>query len=342
MDDKSGVRGAQMLAPNTNALINVRNVPPLDHRYDVRNGMPNINNTSMDGASVTVGWNLGDAWTLKSITAFRESDTETNIDFDTLPQKIADVKAFYNDEQTSQEFQLNYDNAGAFRGVAGLYWFDGEAGGQVLNNFYNLSFGDTQGVVDTDSIAVYGEGTFDLNDQWSITGGIRYTDEEKGADVLNRCYTDATYTTLAALCTATNRTPIAADFEDSERFKNFSPKLSLDYRWDENTLIYGLVSQGFKSGGFNIRAQAVQFPNSRLPFDDEKVTSFEVGAKNSFLDDTLFLNLAYFYNDYKDIQLSVFTSFDSNGDGQNDAFFGDFTNAARARSRASRPSTPCS
>jgi iron complex outermembrane receptor protein len=112
MDDKSGVRGAQMLAPNTNAVINVRNVPPLDHRYDVRNGMPNINNTSMDGASVTVGWNLGDAWTLKSITAFRESDTETNIDFDTLPQKIADVKAFYNDEQTSQEFQLNYDNAG--------------------------------------------------------------------------------------------------------------------------------------------------------------------------------------------------------------------------------------
>ncbi len=329
MDDKSGGRGAQMLAPNTNAVINVRNVPPLDHRYDVRNGMPNINNTSMDGASVTVGWNLGDAWTLKSITAFRESDTETNIDFDTLPQKIADVKAFYNDEQTSQEFQLNYDNAGAFRGVAGLYWFDGEAGGQVLNNFFNLSFGDTQGVVDTDSIAVYGEGTFDLNDQWSITGGIRYTDEEKSADVLNRCYTDATYTTLAALCTATNRTPIAADFEDSERFKNFSPKLSLDYRWDENTLIYGLVSQGFKSGGFNIRAQAVQFPNSRLPFDDEKVTSFEVGAKNSFLDDTLFLNLAYFYNDYKDIQLSVFTSFDSNGDGQNDAFFGDFTNAGK-------------
>ena len=327
MDDKSGVRGARMLAPNTNALINVRNVAPLNHRYDMRLGMPNINDTSMDGASLTLGWNLSEAWTLKSITAFRESDTETNIDFDTLPQRIADVKAFYSDEQTSQEFQLNYDNAGRFRGVAGLYWFDGEAGGQVLNNFFNLSFGDTQGVVNTDSIALYGEGTFDLTDQWSITGGLRYTDEEKSADVLNRCYTDATYTTLAAACTATNRTPIAADFEDTETFKNFSPKLSLDYQWDENTLVYGLISQGFKSGGFNIRAQATQFPNSRLPFDDEKVTSFEIGAKNAFFDDTVFLNLAYFYNDYKDIQLSVFTSFDSDGDGQNDAFFGDFTNA---------------
>ena len=329
MDDKSGVRGAQMLAPNTNALINVRNVPPLDHRYDIRSGMPNINNTQMDGASFTAGWNIGDAWTLKSITAFRESDTETNIDFDTLPQKIADVKAFYSDEQTSQEFQLNYDDAGAFRGVAGLYWFEGEAGGQVLNNFFNLSFGDTQGVVETDSIAVYGEGTYDLSEQWSITGGLRFTDEEKTVDVLNRCYTDATYTTLAALCTAANRTPIAADFEDSETFKNVSPKLSVDYRWDENTLVYALVSRGFKSGGFNIRAQATQFPRSRLPFDDEEVTSFEIGAKNSFLDETVFLNLAYFHNDYKNIQLSVFTSFDSDGDGQNDAFFGDFTNAGK-------------
>jgi iron complex outermembrane recepter protein len=327
MDDQSGVRGAQMLRPNTNAVINVLNVPPLDHRFDVRNGMPNVNDTSMDGASATASWNISDAWTLKSITAFRESDTETNIDFDTLPQKIADVKAFYEDEQTSQEFQLNYDNAGAFRGVAGLYWFQGEAGGQVLNNFFNLSFGDTQGVVETDSLAVYGEGTYDLSEQWSITGGLRYTDEEKSADVLNRCYTDATYTTLAVRCTATNPTPIAADFEDSETFKNFSPKLSLDYRWDENTLVYLLGSRGFKSGGFNIRAQATQFPNSRLPFDDEQVTSFEIGAKNSFFDETVFLNVAYFHNDYKDIQLSVFTSFDSNGDGTNDAFFGDFTNA---------------
>ena len=327
MDDQSGVRGARMLAPNSNVLINVSDVPPLDDRYDIRSGMLNINDTSMDGASLTMGWNLSEAWTLKSITAFRESDTETNIDFDTLPQAIADVKAFYSDEQTSQEFQLNYDGGGNFRSVAGLYWFTGEAGGQVLNNFFNLSFGDTQGKVETDSIAVYGEGTYDFSEQWSVTAGLRFTDEEKSADVLNRCYTDGTYSTLALACTATNLTPIAADFKDSERFKNFSPKLSVDYRWDEDTLLYGLVSQGFKSGGFNIRAQSTQFPRSRLPFDDEKVTSYEIGAKNAFFDNSLYLNLAYFYNDYKDIQLSVFTSFDSNGDGVNDAFFGDFTNA---------------
>ncbi|MBB5206821.1 TonB-dependent receptor [Chiayiivirga flava] len=327
VDDNSGVRGAKMLAPNTNALVPAADYLPLDDRYDVRNGMPNINDTTMNGASMTATWIVGDAWVVKSITGWRQSETETNIDFDTLPLKIADVKAFYDDENLSQEFQANYDDGGDMRGVFGVYFFDGRAGGQVLNNFFNLSFGDTQGDVDTESWAVYGDWTWDFAERWSLNGGLRYTSEKKSADVLNRCYTSAAFDTLAAACTATNPTPIAADFEDSKTFENFSPKLVLDFDLTDNVLLYASASRGFKSGGFNIRAQATQFPNSRLPFDDEKVTSYEVGAKMAFLDQRLFLNAAYFNNDYKDIQLSVFTSFDSNGDGIDDAFFGDFTNA---------------
>ncbi|MCB1555037.1 MAG: TonB-dependent receptor [Xanthomonadales bacterium] len=312
MDDKSGVRPAQMLAPNPFAP----GVLPLDDRYDVRNGMPNINNTSISGAALTLGWNLGEAWALKSVTSYRESDTETNIDFDTLPNPIADVKAFYNDHQLSQELQLNYDNAGDFRGVAGVYWFDGRAGGQVLNNFFNAIFGDTQGTVDTESVAVYGEGTWDLTDQWSLTAGARYTTEKKTADVLNIGYTDGTFSTPSGA--------IAADFRDSKTFDAFSPKISVDYKLSDDTLLYALASRGFKSGGFNIRAQATAVPRSREPFDDETVTSFEIGAKNAFLDGRMFLNLAYFYNDYEDIQLSIFTEI-PNSDPP--AFFGDFTNA---------------
>lgn len=316
MDDQSGVRGAKMLGPNTNVVIPVATVPALDSRYDVRNGMPNINDTSMLGASATLSWNLGDAWVLKSVTAYRESDTETNIDFDTLPNTIADVKAFYSDDQLSQEFQLNYDAGGKVRGVAGLYWFTGSAGGQVLNNFYGLSFGDTQGVVDTDSVAVYGEFTWDFAERWALTLGGRYTDEKKTADVYNIGYTDATFTRPSGA--------VAADFEDSVSFQNFSPKISLDFKLSEDILLYALASRGFKSGGFNIRAQATAVPRSRLPFDDETVTTFEVGAKNAFLDDRLFVNLAYFNSDYKDIQLSVFTAVPGSNPP---VFFGDFANA---------------
>lgn len=318
MDDQSGVRGAKMLGPNTNVVIPVATVPALDSRYDVRNGMPNINDTTMLGASATLSWNLGDVWVLKSVTAYRESDTETNIDFDTLPNTIADVKAFYSDDQLSQEFQLNYDAGGKVRGVAGLYWFTGSAGGQVLNNFYGLSFGDTQGVVDTDSVAVYGEFTWDFAERWALTLGGRYTDEKKTADVYNIGYTDASFTRPSGV--------VAADFEDSVSFQNFSPKVSLDFKVSEDILLYALASRGFKSGGFNIRAQATAVPRSRLPFDDETVTTFEVGAKNAFLDDRLFVNLAYFNSDYKDIQLSVFTAVPNSNPP---VFFGDFTNAGK-------------
>ena len=71
-------------------------------------------------------------------------------------------------------------------------------------------------------------------------------------------------------------------------------------------------------------------PASAAPFDDESVTSVEIGTKKSWNEDTLFLNASLFHNKYEDIQLSVFSAFDSNGDGTDDAFFGDFTNAGKA------------
>ena len=314
MEDQSGVRGARMLSPNrfTPAW------PPMDDRYDVRNGMPNVNDTTLKGVSATANWRVNDSWALKFVTAKRESDTETNIDFDTTPQTIADVKAFYRDQQISNELQLNFDAGGSHRGVLGVYQFSGEAGGQVRNNFFGLLFGDTQGTVYTDSIAVYGDWSFDVTDQFNVDVGIRYTDEDKRADVLNRGYTNGTYTVP---------TNIVANFDKTINFTNVAPKVSLGYQLNDDILIYGLATRGFKSGGYNIRAQAVAVPRSAEPFDDEVVDSFEAGAKMSFFDQRLFLNLSAFHNKYEDIQLSVFTSYDSDNNGSLDAFFGDFTNA---------------
>ncbi|MCQ4167055.1 TonB-dependent receptor [Tahibacter harae] len=316
MDDQSGVRGAKMLAPNRFAPT----VAPLSDRYDIRSGMPNVNDTKMKGASGTANWRATDSWAFKYVFARRDSDTETNIDFDTLPNKIADVKAFYRDEQTTNELQANFDGGGKARGVMGLYHFDGEAGGQVLNNFFNASFGDTQGTVYTKAFAAYADWTFDFTDRLSLDAGARWTDEEKHAVVLNRGYTDATFTVP---------TTTVANFNRKVDFTNVSPKLALDYKLSDTTMLYGVASRGFKSGGFNIRANSVAVPRSAEPFDDEKVDSYEIGTKMALAEQSLFLNFAYFYNKYEDIQLSVFTAFDSNGDGTDDAFFGDFTNAGR-------------
>ena len=314
IDDASAVRGARMLAVNRFAPT----VLPLNDRYDVRNGMRNVNDTTMEGYGLTFNYKINDDWSFKSVTAQRESDTETNIDFDTLPNIIADVTAFYSDEQFSQEFQVNYDNGGNFTAVGGIYYFNAEAGGTVLNNFFNLSFGNTNGQVDTDSIAFYGEGTYRFNDQWALTLGGRWTSEDKAVDIFNQTFTDATFTVPRAT---------VSDLNDEVSFDNFSPKISLDYQATEDMLLYGLISRGFKSGGFNIRANISAVPASGEPFDDETLTTYELGAKVAFADQSWFLNAAYFYSDYKDIQLSIFTTIPNSNPP---AFFGDFTNAGAA------------
>ena len=320
VDDSSGVRGAQMLRANPfDALLTPATGPflPLDSRYDVRNGMPNVNDTTLSGASVVANFRMNDDWTFKYVLAKRESDTETNIDFDTTPDKIADVKAFYSDEQVTHEFQANYDAGGRSRGVIGVYAFDGEAGGQVLNNFFNLSFGDTQGVVYTESIAAYADWTFDVSDKFSIDAGLRWTSEDKHAVVKNIGYTDGTFTRPSGV--------VAAAFDKTITFKNLSPKISLDYQVTPDIMVYGLASRGFKSGGYNIRAQATAVPRSAEPFQDEQVDSYEVGTKMGLLDQRLFLNLSAFHNKYMDIQLSIFTEYTTPQNTK--AFFGDFTNA---------------
>ncbi|RZA33723.1 MAG: TonB-dependent receptor, partial [Lysobacteraceae bacterium] len=322
MDDQSGVRGAKMLAPNrfNNILFPQYGANlPTDDRYDIRSGMPNVNDTEMKGAWATGNWRPNEDWAFKYVIAKRESDTETNIDFDTTPAPIADVKAFYSDSQVSNELQANYDGGGRIRGVTGLYWFSGDAGGQVLNNFFNLSFGDTQGVVNTKSFAVYADWTFDLTDRLKLDVGARYTDEDKHAIAYNIGYTDATFSRPNGV--------VAANFDKTINFKNVSPKVSLDFQLTPDIMLYGLASRGFKSGGYNIRANTTAVPRSGNPFDDESVDSFEIGSKMSFLDQSLFLNLAAFHNKYEDIQLSVFTQYiDGNGNPQ---FFGDFANAGK-------------
>ncbi len=314
IDDQSGMRGSKMLAPNPYTPA----YPPMDDRYDIRSGMRNLNSVETKGASATVNWRPNDDVALKYVVAKRESDSDANIDFDSTPVKLADVGGTYTDNQVSNEVQFNYDAGGRARGVVGVYQFSGEAGGQIRNNYFNLQFGDTRGKVLTDSIALYADWTFDLTSKFKLDVGARYTDEDKRAIVLNRFYSDATFTRPIA---------VAADFDKTTNFKNISPKVSLDYQITPDIMVYGLATRGFKSGGYNIRANAVAVPRSAEPFDDETVDSFEVGSKMAFLDQRLFLNLSAFHNKYKDIQLSVFTGIDTNGDGIDDAFFGDFTNA---------------
>jgi iron complex outermembrane receptor protein len=323
MRDNSNPRGAKMLT--VNALDPA--YQPLNSNYNTRSGMAQLNNTEMSGAALTLNWIASQDWSFKSITAYRESSTDTNIDFDTLPEKIADVGANYSDHQFTQELQANYDSGGSLHGVFGLFYFKGSAAGQIDNIFlgsppYSLlglsQYGSTGGRVGTKSYAGYGDFTWDISPQWSLDVGVRLSRETKSAVIQNYGYADASFST-----------PIAtlANFSGSHTTNNASPKVSLNWAASDHINLYASYSEGFHSGGYNIRANCVAIPSSCRSIQDEKVQSYELGSKMTFFDDRLMANTAVFHNVYSNIQLSVFTSYTLPNGSQ--GFFGDFTNAGK-------------
>lgn len=318
-EDNSAPKGYDRLAPNPLCPVFLaQECGPLANPFDVESGLEPTNGTDSTGTALTVKWDIDDRWTFKSITAQRESDTNNNIDFDTTPARIVDVFAGYYDEQFTQEFQLIYEPGDRLAGVIGAFYLDGEAGGLVQNIFVDSIFGTTDGRTETTSIAVFTDWSYSLTDSLNLNIGVRATEEEKRGIAFNAGYTDDSFETVAL---------VTADYDNKETFNSVAPRVGLDYSISDNVMVYGHVSRGFKSGGFNVRAQSVFVPESALPFEDEKLTNVELGLKSTLADGQLVLNAAAFYGDYTDVQVSTFTQIDT---PQGPQFFGNFLNAGDA------------
>lgn len=317
MEDNSNRRGRQLLAP-------VRNYLPLPSRYDVRDGIADNTLTRMHGVSATANWRPDGDWVFKYVVARRGSESRSHIEYDATPAPIASILESLDSEQRSHELQANFDAGGRMRGVIGIYTFFGKAGGILLSNFNNVVFGDVRGSMATDSVALYSDWTFDLGERFKLEAGLRWTDEDKRSIAFNRRYFDAA---------RSGRFELFANFDQTASFQNLSPRLALDYTVNDGAMVYALVARGYKSGGYNMRADTLALPRTANKIDDERVDSIEVGSKLALLGERLFLNIAYFHNKYDDIQLSVGTTYDSNGDGIDDRVFGDFLNAGTATVR---------
>ncbi len=295
--------------------------PPYPDHFDTESGIDPVNETESTGYSLVLTWDINDALQFKSITAYRETDTRNWIDFDTTPLAIADSEATYYDDQTTQEFQLLYSGGERLSGVLGLFYFDGTAGGIVEAIFFTNFPNTTEGYVDTKSYALYADMDYKLTDRLTLNLGLRPTREEKHGVAFNVYNTDNNFTDYYF---------VAADFDDETTFTSWAPKLGLDYQFNQDVMGYFSLNRGFKSGGYNVRAQSTLFPETALPFDDEVMTVAELGVKTVLADRKLVLNGAVFYGEYTDIQVSTFTSYDSDGDGVDNAFFGNFLNAGDA------------
>ena len=252
------------------------------------------------GGNVTFNWDINNNTSLRSITAYRELESANYIDIDATELQLGDVYVDIDQNQFSQEFQLLGDNGGNLNWVAGLYYLNEQvpshqeayADDFLLFNGIPISFLRTiDDDLETTSYAVFGQVDWAFAENWNLGVGLRWTDEEK-----DYFRTTSTFSNILG-----NADPAFA-FTDSDSWSDWTPTFTLDYAMSDEVRFYGRIAQGFKSGGFNGRANSVADVST---FDPETVLSTEIGAKTVMAGGTLRANYALFYSQYDDFQARV-------------------------------------
>ena len=175
---------------------------------------------------------------------------------------------------------------------------------------------------DTNSRAVFYQGTFNLTDSIAITAGARYTEEEKRAHAMMALTTNSTgdatpnNNPLLAGLVGSLFDAYAHEFNESRSTHQFLPAANIEWTRSEDSMFYLSYSEGFKSGGFNavddqnpaFTAEGIQrtVPGPGFEFDDENAESIELGGKHTLLDGGMTLNWALYDSTYKNQQVSTF------------------------------------
>ncbi|MGQ0836769.1 MAG: TonB-dependent receptor [Gammaproteobacteria bacterium] len=276
--------------------------PVLANIYDTRAGIGNDNSVETRGASLLGQWDINDVLTFKSITAYREGETDTLIDFDTSPAVGLDVPARYEDDQLTQELQLLFDGD-RVQGVAGVFYLDASASGafDTILGLLNLTIA-TSGEVSTKSWAAFTDVSFDVTDDFSVSAGGRYTSDKREGTVYRQNFTGirsplfGNPTAPAGL--------LRSNYTNERTFEEFTPRVSATYEFSDALTGYVAYAEGFKSGGFDMRGDVVLTPNTVNGYNPEFVESTEVGVKGSLADGRFTFNGAVFQADYEGQQIT--------------------------------------
>ncbi len=278
-----------------------------DRQFTASVDGPVFEKSRVEGHNLTAALQT-DIGTLKSITSKRFMSWDDALDLDGSPLPLAHTQRLSSYKSFSQEFQLT-GGTDTINYVAGLYYFTDDGDTKNPQFFFGgANRFDSRYGFETDAIAAYGQVDVALSDALTVTGGLRYTEEEKSIDRANLLLGSPAIFLVPAGTTA------------ETKFDNLSPSVTMDYAFTPDVSAYAKYSKGFKSGGFN--GEAGSIVETQRPYDAEIVDSFELGFKSRFMDNRAQINAAAFFNKHKDMQLSVFTA--------QGAAASDIRNAARA------------
>ena len=265
------------------------------------------------GHALTVEFDLGAA-SLKSISAYRNVKWSDSLDLDGSPLPVALTQRFTNYHAYSQELQLTGKILeDRLHYVVGAYYFKDTAKTNNPQFFFagGTAF-DSRYASHTDAIAVYAQADFSVTDRLTLTGGLRYTHEKKDITRTLILLNDATVPPALLPMTLIN---LPYGGVPDAKYNNVSPTANIRYEITDDVNVYARYAKGFKSGGFNGETNVVDAPTAACPsgapelcdpYKAETVDSYEIGLKSKLLDNRLQLNIAGFWDEHKNLQLSVF------------------------------------
>ena len=255
------------------------------------------------GISMTADYGFGRDFTLTSITAYREMEWY-NLNEEDYTRLFIGISEFdENSDQFTQELRITSPQDGRFDYVAGLYYIDQDISTQRNGTFSGLFFGraaeDAEVIptfvdVDAKGWAAYFHANYRLTEQLELTGGLRYSYDEKDINFFL-----PNPTGFAGVLDMSGQAP----FVDSYDADDITPKIGLNWYPAADIMAYVSYSEGFKSGGFNV--DFIQ-DLGELPYDEESAESWEVGLKSTFADGRVRLNLAAFQTTFDDFQVQQF------------------------------------
>ncbi len=284
-----------------------KNVTPEFSDTYISDGTDHHQELDVTGHALIAELDIGDNTTLKSITSRRRVDVDYALSYG--------IKIFYAERTVettsySQEFQLQglVPDAGLAY-TLGLFYYseDGEETNlQDIPGFFARAGYETE--IESQSYALFGEATYDLNEQWDLTLGLRYTIEDKSADKIATDYSGASpvvfMNTYNGTYLGSTSLPSGAPVFYEREIDNDSlaPRLSVTYSPVDDWMFYGTYARGYKSGGFNAASTS---PVSWQPFEDVVVDSIELGAKATLWDGRAQLNVTLFHSEADDMQVQI-------------------------------------
>jgi iron complex outermembrane recepter protein len=268
-------------------------VPGTDLDSIVTNGR-NFQHLKTIGSNLRLTWDLGSV-KLYSITGFeRVGDYFSRGDIDGgipggpgfVPFQVETGGFVHDLNQYTQEFRVESKNSGPLNWQAGTYYFN-EDGNVGTNNYSSVTWGQTSHVEShqkNTAWAAFGSLTYALSDDFTLRGGLRYTDDKKHFNVV----------------AADNVVLVGPSFVDESKSK-VNWDLSGTYKLNRDVNVYARVATGF-------RAPSVAAPSSSVPItvaDAETITSYEAGVKADLFERRARASFALFDYDVKNQQLTV-------------------------------------